>query len=198
MSAFDFEGLSAGESWGPRAVFGLVPLGDGQVYWFGTKPAPAGENEPPGRRKEAVLERFAAWHEPICAVVEATDEAAILRHDIVDREPRRGWSQGRVTLLGDAAHPMTPHLGQGACQAIEDAIVLSDCLCQGADIPAALRAYEERRFERTASLVKASRRVGRIAQLKNPAGRRLRDVALKHVPARTRLRQLEEIVGFRA
>ena len=80
-----------------------MPLGPRRVYWFATKPAPPGERDGPGGRKHEVLERFAGWHEAVSAVVSATREEAILRNDIVDRDPRPGWSRGLVTLLGDAA-----------------------------------------------------------------------------------------------
>ena len=63
---------------------------------------------------------FASWHDPIPALILATDHAAILRNDIYDRDPANRWGSGRITILGDAAHPMTPNLGQGACQAIEE------------------------------------------------------------------------------
>ena len=188
----------AGESWGPASLFGLLPLAGGRLYWFGTRPARAGEHdEGAERRKREVLERFADWHEPITAVVEATAATDILRHDIVDRAPRRGWSQGRVTLLGDAAHPMTPHLGQGACQALEDAVVLARCLTEATEVAQGLRDYEAARFRRTARLVERSRRIGRVAQWRSPPARAARDLLLSRLGARVQLDQLDEVVGFR-
>lgn len=197
IARFEPARVIAGESWGPGSVFGIVPLSGGRLYWFGTRPAPAGEQDLPMERKRDVLERFAGWHEPIEDVVKATDAESVLRHDVIDRSPRRGWSQGRVTLLGDAAHPMTPHLGQGACQALEDAAVLAACLRSCADAAAALREYEARRFDRTAAIVRRSLLIGRISQLHNPAARALRDALLRRVPARVQLDQLADVVGFR-
>lgn len=173
-----------------------MPLSPERIYWFGTHSGPAARAQSSGDRRDDVLARFDGWHEKVTAVVRATAEEAILHHDIVDRAPRRGWSQGRVTLLGDAAHPMTPHLGQGACQAIEDAVVLVDCLRRHDGLEPALRAYEAARFGRTARMVRESRRVGRIAQLRNPVASRLRDAALKIVPARAQMRQVEAMVRF--
>lgn len=188
------DGLPVGELWGPGAVFGLVPLADGRLYWFGTRPAPAGEQDTPAQRKREVLDRFAAWHPAVGQVVAATPAEAILRHDIVDRPPRRGWSAGRITLLGDAAHPMTPHLGQGACQALEDAVVLAGRLAAVDDVPAALAQYEALRYRRTAPLVRRSRLVGRVAQLRSPVLRRVRDAALAHVPSAVLLRGLDPVL----
>lgn len=189
------EELPMGELWGPGAVVGLVPLADGRLYWFGTRPAPAGEQDTPERRKREILDRFAAWHPAVRRVVAATPAGAILRHDIVDRPPRRGWSAGRITLLGDAAHPMTPHLGQGACQALEDAVVLADRLAGTEDVPRALAGYEAARYRRTAPLVRRSRVIGRVAQLRSPVLRGLRDAAMARVPAPVLLRGLDPVLG---
>src|SRR5262249_53383280 len=79
-------------------------------------------------RTRALARLFAGWHEPITALLEATDDSAVLRNDVYDLDPLPRWGRGRVTLLGDAAHPCAPTLGQGACQAIEDAVVLGRCL----------------------------------------------------------------------
>jgi 2-polyprenyl-6-methoxyphenol hydroxylase-like FAD-dependent oxidoreductase len=93
--------------------------------------------------------RFGDWHEPIRAVIEATPPESILRNDLYDREPLPRWSAGSVTLLGDAAHPATPGIGQGAGMAIEDAVVLVDCLAREADVGSALASYEAARRPRT-------------------------------------------------
>ena len=87
-----------------------------------------------------------------------------LRNDILDRRPVRHWGSGRVTLLGDAAHPPTPNLGQGACQALEDALVLADCLADQREAVAALRAVEARRMKRSAAIIKQSYLFGKIGQ----------------------------------
>jgi 2-polyprenyl-6-methoxyphenol hydroxylase-like FAD-dependent oxidoreductase len=102
-----------------------------------------------------------------------------------------------VTLLGDAAHPMTPNLGQGACQAVEDAVVLARCLNEGGTTAAALRSSERLRSDRAAMVVRRSRRVGRVGQLENPLLCRLRDRALSLIPPKVQLRQLVEVVGER-
>src|SRR5262245_44008611 len=102
----------------------------GRIYWFVTQNARAGTTDPPGGHKHAVLTAFTGWHPMFRAVFEATDESAILKNDIIDRPPIRIRGVGRPTLLRDAAHSTTPNLGQGACQALEDVVVLADCLRQ--------------------------------------------------------------------
>src|SRR5262249_48152410 len=128
VAPYTLEQQGASESWGYGARFGLVPLAQGRTYWFATANTPEGGEERPGERKTEVRERVRGWHAPIEAVIESTQEDVLLRNDIFDRPPVTRWSEGRVTLLGDAAHPMTPNLGQGACQAIEDAVILASLL----------------------------------------------------------------------
>jgi 2-polyprenyl-6-methoxyphenol hydroxylase-like FAD-dependent oxidoreductase len=103
-----------------------------------------------------------------------------------------------VTLLGDAAHPMTPNLGQGGCQAVEDAVVLARCLREEGLTAGVLRCYELLRSDRVAMAVRRSRRMGRIGQVENPLLRRLRDRVLPIIRPKMQLRQLEEIVGHEA
>jgi len=182
--------------WGRGSEFGLVGIGRGRYYWFATKNAPEGEAESAAGRKREVLELLADWYKPAREAVEATAESKILRNDIYDRDPLPSWGEGRVTLLGDAAHPMTPNLGQGACQAIEDAVVLARCL--GGEIPASLRRYEERRIGRTAAVVRGSRLSGRVAQLDNPLLCRLRNALAKRTSVRAQLRQYEKIARYQA
>jgi 2-polyprenyl-6-methoxyphenol hydroxylase-like FAD-dependent oxidoreductase len=188
----------AWEVWGRGVRFVCTQIGRGRVYWAVSKNAPEGEHDvSSGAAKDALLELCAGWLEPVEDLIAATEKAAILRTDIYDRDPvRKRWGKGRVTLLGDAAHPMTPDLGQGACQAIEDAVALVRCLKERENIEAALSLYEAWRTRRTAALVRGSRRVGRIAQLRNPLACRLRDAALKAFPSRLQMKQLEAILGY--
>jgi 2-polyprenyl-6-methoxyphenol hydroxylase-like FAD-dependent oxidoreductase len=185
--------------WGRGSEFGLVSIGRGRFYWFATRNAPEGEAEKSAAgRKREVLDLLRGWYEPARTAVEATEESRILRNDIYDRDPLERWGAGRVTLLGDAAHPMTPNLGQGACQAIEDAVVLARCLGDGGEVVSSLRLYEARRIPRTADVVRRSRRVGRILQLENPLLCRLRDAVARRTSARAQLRQLETVARYEA
>jgi len=186
------------ESWGQGTRFLSAPIGRGRVYWAATENVPQGADRgPAGGRKDALLETFRGWHEPIEELIRGTDERVILHTAIYDRDPLgERWGEGRVSILGDAAHPMTPDLGQRACQAIEDAMVLARCLSQESDPTSALRRYEAHRARRVATIVQRSRRLGRVAQLKNPLFCGLRDVLLKTTPDRMLLRQAEEIEAY--
>jgi 2-polyprenyl-6-methoxyphenol hydroxylase-like FAD-dependent oxidoreductase len=193
VTHFDHARLLPGESWGAGARFGRVPLSDGRVYWFATQNAPAGGHSPEGEQA-ALLRIFRGWHAPIEALISATDPAAILRNDIYDRPPLQNWGVGRVTLLGDAAHPMTPNLGQGACQALEDAAVLVRMLRKSAALTETLRAYESVRIQRTTPIVLQSRRIGAVGQWANPLAIQLRNQLLRLMPASTRQRQISSLI----
>jgi 2-polyprenyl-6-methoxyphenol hydroxylase-like FAD-dependent oxidoreductase len=196
VTSFDTKGLAVSESWGPGRRFGIVPMSGGLVYWYATNKAPAGESDVPGQAKQTLSELFRGWHEPIPALLVASNESAILRNDIQDRDPLPAWGADRVTLLGDAAHPMTPNLGQGGCQAIEDALVLARTLRNASNVEAALRGYEKERIARTSSIVRQSRQVGVMGQLQNPLACRVRDLLLGMIPAGVTLRQLESVAGY--
>jgi 2-polyprenyl-6-methoxyphenol hydroxylase-like FAD-dependent oxidoreductase len=141
---------------------------------------------------------FAGWHRPVAEVLAATPEEAVLRNDILHRLPAPRWVEGRVALLGDAAHPMTPNLGQGACQAIEDAVILAGCLAADADPARALQTYEVRRKARADGFVLTALRLGRLAQIENAAGRWLRDRLLALTPASVARGQLVRSLRFEA
>jgi 2-polyprenyl-6-methoxyphenol hydroxylase-like FAD-dependent oxidoreductase len=181
------------ESWGRGARFGLVAIDGDRLYWFATANAPAGGRE---GSKNHLLQRFAGWHDPIGAVIESTPEDGILRTDLSDRDPVPRWSERRVTLLGDAAHPMTPNLGQGGGQAIEDAVVLDLVLSAEPDCARAFKDYESRRLARTARVVRESRRFGRIGQIENGVARAARDFAMRMTPPSLALRTLRWLYDF--
>ncbi|MBI5517118.1 MAG: FAD-dependent monooxygenase [Deltaproteobacteria bacterium] len=179
-----------GEGWGPTARFGGCTIDGGRFYWFAVADAPQGAKDPPDGAKAFLTELYRDWASPVPELLAATPEEAIFRADICDRPPVERWGEGRVTLLGDAAHAMTPNLGQGACQAIEDALVLGDSLARGGELTACLRAYENLRIPRANAVVTAARRLGAVAHWHNPVAIWLRDHALRWTPSSAIARQL--------
>jgi len=109
---------------------------------------------------ETVQHVFREFEPRAREIIAATSPDDCFRWGIFDRDPLVRWSLGRVTLLGDAAHPMTPFLGQGAVMALEDAVVLSRTLADSATISEALERYENARRDRTAFVLAESRRRG--------------------------------------
>lgn len=176
------------ETWGRGQRFGIVPIEEDQTYWFATANAPPGQRDANARAE--LLERFGEWHAPIRELLEATRPEDILRTDIADRPPLRRWCAGRVALLGDAAHPMTPNLGQGGCQAIEDAVVLARALTSAPTLEQALAEYETRRVARANAVVTASLRLGSFAQWENPVACTLRRWLVQATPGSVFERQM--------
>jgi 2-polyprenyl-6-methoxyphenol hydroxylase-like FAD-dependent oxidoreductase len=118
------------------------------MAWTFGRRAPAGEPDTEEGRKERVLQMLAAFRGKAPAIVAGTPPGTILRTDIYYHEWDECWGEGRVTLIGDAAHAVPTVLGQGACQAIEDAVVLADALAAASEPAAGLRDYEARRIDR--------------------------------------------------
>ena len=179
------DGEIVGETWGCGRRFGFIPLGNGRVGWW----AAANVRRPeetlkrgPVAWKQDVLKLFGGWHAPIRAVLEATPGEAVLCNAICDRVPVKRWGEGAVTLLGDAAHPTTPNLGQGACMAIEDAAVLAQAVDALPGVETAFRVYEATRAERTARVVRESLKFGRMGQWGNPLACALRNWMVRVAP----------------
>jgi 2-polyprenyl-6-methoxyphenol hydroxylase-like FAD-dependent oxidoreductase len=188
--------LLAGECWGRGQVFGIVPLSRERIYWFATHNVPEGEEDMPSGRKQELLRLFQGWYPAIPTLINATPEDAILHNDIYDRPPLATWSQGRVTLLGDAAHPMTPNLGQGACQALEDAVVLGASLRAGGSIQQALQIYQATRLPRANLVATRSRQVGALVQRSGRLACWARNMLIRLLPASLRLKQLEPFITY--
>ncbi|CAM5689071.1 Kynurenine 3-monooxygenase [Streptomyces badius] len=145
---------------------------------------------------------FGAWHDPIPALLERLDRrepgpVTVLHHDFHElAEPLPRFHSGRVALLGDAAHAMTPNLGQGGCQAIEDAVVLAHLLARGTGVPAALAAYTEARHGRTTRISRRSRRMGDLARLSHPLAVSVRNFAVRATPSAVTTRGLDTLLGW--
>ena len=172
------------------------PIDDRTAYWWATRRAPQGRSETAAERKEVLLGAFAGWAGGLPEAIAATPAAAILKNDLCDRRPVSKWSDGRVTLLGDAAHPTTPNLGLGGCMAIEDALVLARAFRENSGYGPALAQYEFERHARAAEVVKMSRLMGRFGSIRNPALARGWRVANRLTPTRVAAGMLAREVTF--
>jgi 2-polyprenyl-6-methoxyphenol hydroxylase-like FAD-dependent oxidoreductase len=164
--------------YGPGLRFCYYRVDDDRLYWFAVANADEGGQDGPGV-KQKLHDMFGGWMHPVAAIIEATDESVIHRRDLYDRDPITTWGDGRVTLIGDAAHPMTFDIGQGAGQGIEDAVVLKRCLSETDDVVAALRSYEKQRQPRTAHMQKLSRNVGKWGRWKHPVAVSVRNLGTR-------------------
>ncbi|WP_447036122.1 FAD-dependent monooxygenase [Streptomyces sp. DSM 118878] len=156
------------ETWGRGGVWGTQPLKDGRVYAYATARLPEGGKAPDGEKAE-LARRFADWHDPIPELIAAVEPDAVLRNDVrYLATPLAVFHRGRVALVGDAAHAMTPSLGQGGNQAIEDGVVLAHHLAPGADLAAGLAAYSAARVPRTTDVVRRAARASRLTHIASP------------------------------
>jgi 2-polyprenyl-6-methoxyphenol hydroxylase-like FAD-dependent oxidoreductase len=169
---------------GRGTSFLFLPVGQGRAYWAASEVAPQSGKPPAATLKDWMVSTFASYAAPVPQMIEATPEGDIRWLEIFDREPKTTWGAGRVTLLGDAAHAMLPTMAQGACQSMEDGVVLGKCFAQESDPVAALRAYEKRRIERANGYVMHSRRIARMGGSRSAIACAIRDRMLKRVMAR--------------
>ncbi|MFF4712924.1 FAD-dependent monooxygenase [Streptomyces eurythermus] len=172
----------ARQTLGDRSTFGMWPLADGSVYWVATRAVPDDATA-------ADLAPFRGTHAPVPQLIEATAPDRILRTPVYDRPPRPGWSGTRTVLVGDAAHPMVPTTGQGASQALLDAVTLAQVLSKLASLDdpeplaTALSEYEKRRFPMTAAMAAEARRLGELHHTADPQLRLRRDQQLRDTTA---------------
>ncbi|MET7772810.1 FAD-dependent monooxygenase [Nocardia sp. NPDC005366] len=178
-----------GETWGRGERFGFAALPDGRVYCFATANLPAG-TETDGLAE--LRRRFGDWHDPIPALLAAADPAAVLQHDIYELPPLPTYVSGRIALLGDAAHAMTPNLGQGACQALEDAVILARVADEDVD----LTRYDRERRPRTRMIAARSGRIGVVAQWSWRPAVAVRNTVLRLVPASAQVGALGTVLDW--
>jgi 2-polyprenyl-6-methoxyphenol hydroxylase-like FAD-dependent oxidoreductase len=193
------EGNFAGDTgtvWmGPARQFGCFPLPQDRTYWFASEKTREESGDSPQPVAE-IAQSFHGWAPPITATIHATPQDQLLRNHVYDRPTLRRWSFGRVTLLGDAAHPAAPTLGQGGCQAIEDAVTLGSCCAGEDDVEAALLKYQARRLDRANSFVREARMIGRIGLWQNPLALYIRETIMRAMPVKYRQSQLAQSFDF--
>jgi 2-polyprenyl-6-methoxyphenol hydroxylase-like FAD-dependent oxidoreductase len=178
------------EWWDGGCFAGAHHLAQSDVYWYGGMPAPPGPHATRPATIAEVTARYAGWPERFLCAVSATGPEGVLRTDIYDLAPILRWGAGHVTLVGDAAHAMSPVLGQGGGTALEDAVILARCVARHGCTPQALRRYEATRRWRTLSLAEASHLWSRIIHARSRRVGAVRNHAMKLVlrlPARRAL-----------
>jgi 2-polyprenyl-6-methoxyphenol hydroxylase-like FAD-dependent oxidoreductase len=168
-------------TWGAGERFGFTAMTGDRVYCFATaRTAPGGR-----RGLDEVRERFGDWPDPIPRLLASVTDA--VRRDLYDLPPLRRYTDGRVALLGDAAHAMTPSLGQGACQALEDAITLA---------AVGLAGYDRLRLRRTQAIVRRSARLSAVSQWTWPPAVLARDTAARLTPVTAALRAMDPVLRW--
>ncbi len=181
------------ESWGKNGRFGMIPLKNNRVYWFACVNAAYGDERFKNYGIENLRQQFKNYHSPIDLVLQHTASDKLIFSPIQDLQPLSRFAYDRVVLIGDAAHATTPNLAQGACQAIEDAVVLANCLKKQSDTVVAFQKFEQHRIKRTHWIVNTSWQLGKIAQLENPLLIQMRNLLLKVMPDAASRRQFQKL-----
>jgi 2-polyprenyl-6-methoxyphenol hydroxylase-like FAD-dependent oxidoreductase len=182
--------VPSGEFLGRGSLFGIAPLTRGRAYWWASVRGTGGEVAD----RANLIRHFGHWASPIGELIEGTPAEHLVMTPLMTLPPARRLVDGPLALLGDAAHPMLPNLGQGGCQAIEDAVVLARCVA-GSDVRAGLERYAELRAKRTRSVVAASAKMARVVHLRNPVAIRARNAAMRLTKPSASAKRLGPIIG---
>lgn len=181
------------ETFGPKGRFGITPLADNLLYWYACTNTSKNNQRYAAYTIDDLRKHFTGYHHPIKEILDRTENTALIYGPIIDLAPIDKFAFGNIVLLGDAAHATTPNLGQGACQAIEDAVVLADEMAKTTVYQNAFINFEQRRLERTRYVTLQSRRVGEVAQWQNPVLGWLRDKIMMNMPLSTKNKQFEKL-----
>ena len=184
---------AAYEAWGGKARFGFVEIAQDEVYWYAALTAAAGEKEEVVGRKQRLLSSFSSFADPIPQIIAESEENNIIRTDIFDIKPFQKWFEKRVCLIGDAAHPTTPNMGQGGAQAVEDALSLADALANAQEVEDAFRLFCNKRIKKASIVTQNSYLFGKVAHLER--GRKIRDFVFRRIPPKVSTKQLEKILA---
>ncbi|QUG43165.1 FAD-dependent monooxygenase [Psychrobacillus sp. INOP01] len=179
------------ELWSTQGRFGMAPMKNGLVYWFACINTTARNPQFQHLTSQEIGDLFHHFPEVVHNIITTTPFENILHHDISDIKPLRQFAFGRVVLLGDAAHATTPNMGQGAGQAIEDAIVLGNGFKQFEHVDKVLAFYEQKRVARTAKVIRLSRQIGATAQIQFRPLAGVRDFLFSFIPSKVLMGRLK-------
>ena len=176
---------------------GCGPMWNGQPYWRVSVNGLAGGPLEPGSHRDETLAHPSPWPESMRRLVPATSDGAALRNDVYDLPPITRWSQGRVPLPGDAAHASTPHLGPGACMAIEDAAKIGRALSETKELKVAVASRETAQVAHCTCMTQTSRILGRLLQTENPLLSWIRNTTLAMGSEASRLERQAWLLDYK-
>lgn len=193
--ATDFKMGYGSETYGSGQRVGIVPIKDGVYGWWATLNEDFMEDDQPEGSREKLRRLFGEWHHPIPEFIENTEH--ILKNSLSDRKPVKGWTKGNITLLGDAAHPTTPNLGQGGCMAVEGAYILAKSIEKYGIGHKAFARYEELQYPRAKLIINESLKLGRMGQLSNPFLVWIRNFIFKITPSSVAMKMIGKYFSYR-
>ena len=185
----------ASETYGKGQRVGIVPIKDGVYGWWATYNEEFLKDDEPEGTKQKLKRLFGNWHYPIPELIDTTE--TILKNSLSDRIPQKGWTIGNITLIGDAAHPTTPNLGQGGCLAIEGAYLLAKCINKYGLSSKAYEIYEKHQFPRAKKIINESLKLGKIGQITNPILINLRNFFFKLIPSSIAMKLFAKYFAYR-
>lgn len=191
----DFDIGYASETYGKGKRVGIVPIKDGVYGWWATYNEGFLKDDEPEGTKQKLKRLFGNWHYPIPELIENTEN--ILKNSLSDRIPHKGWTKGNITLIGDAAHPTTPNLGQGGCMAIEGAYLLAKCINKYGLSSKAYEIYEKYQFPRSKEIISESLKLGKMGQITNPILITLRNFFFKIIPSSVAMKMIDKYFSYR-
>ena len=191
----NFDNGYASETFGKGQRVGIVPIKEGVYGWWATNNEQYMQDDNPEETKDKLKRLFGSWHYPIPELIENTE--LIIKNSLVDRIPTKGWTKGNVTLLGDAAHPTTPNLGQGGCMAIEGAYILAKSIIKYGISKEAFNRYEELQFPRSKKIVNESLKFGKLGQASNSILIFLRNAIFKSMPSSISIKIIDKFFSYR-
>lgn len=180
------------EAWGSELRYGFTPVGGNRTYWFVTqrdRTAVHGQKLAQGERAAKLLELAGQFPDLIARLIRGTSPGQILENRLEDLAPLSDWPSRRLVCIGDAAHAMTPNLGQGATQSLEDAVILARMLAHDGDPVGTFAKFQRSRRPRTQRAVREARMVGNLAHCPDWAAP-LRDAVMRRLPAALSIRQI--------
>ncbi|MBE7104656.1 FAD-binding protein [Bacillus cereus] len=184
------------ETWGTNGRFGIVPLPNNEVYWYALINAKARDPKYKTYTTADLYNHFKNYHSPIPDILNNASDVTMIHRDIVDINPMKQFFDKRIVFIGDAAHALTPNLGQGACQAIEDAIILAECIKRNAHYRQAFIEYEQKRRARIEIISNTAWKVGKMAQIESKPLAILRNQVMKRIPKWVSEKQAHELYSF--
>jgi 2-polyprenyl-6-methoxyphenol hydroxylase-like FAD-dependent oxidoreductase len=191
----EFDGASeydhqAIEAWGKGKRFGFVKISAHKIYWFAVIKDKQMNDHP------NLPELFKDFHPEIIKIIAKTPKDNIIFSDLIDLQPLAKWQDGKVCLIGDAAHATTPNMGQGACQAVEDAYVLGKLLNEGKSVEDVFAQYEKMRMEKAHFIVNTSWKIGELAHFENSIAVWFRNALIKAIPKSVNEKQLDKVFSI--
>ncbi|SEL49072.1 2-polyprenyl-6-methoxyphenol hydroxylase [Aquimarina amphilecti] len=178
--------------WGKKLQFGVSKISEGKVYWFAVKLSAPNLTDDKKSIKSLLVTMFSEYDPLVTDLIKNTPNETIFRGDLSDLELLNKWNSGNICLIGDAAHSMTPDLGQGGAQAIEDAFYLSNFIKETNKLESAFNKFYAYRKTKVEKLVKQSRLTSKIA-ITNRFMEVIRNLVLKRTPESYMKKQMFEL-----